>query len=160
MSDVAVSDLRDLLRRWSTGVAVVTTLDRDGAPVGKIANSFASVSLNPPLVLWCVDRASTQYDSWVSAAGYVVHVLGSGQQRLVSVFSRRGGDKFSTVSWRPGYAGMPLLDGASARFECRMWTTVDAGDHTVLLGRVVEVASADSPPLLVKQGQIACVEDI
>ncbi|GGM98286.1 flavin reductase [Terrabacter tumescens] len=145
--------LRRLLSRWTTGVAVITTVGRDGLPLGKAVNSFHSVSLDPPLVGWCVDVRSTRYDEWVEAPGYVVHVVSEGQADLVKRFARSGGDKFDGLDWEPGPFGMPLISEASVRLECQMWKQVEAGDHTYLIAEVIEVEDGPVSALLFHAGQ-------
>ncbi|WP_404388943.1 flavin reductase family protein [Humibacillus xanthopallidus] len=145
--------LRRLLSRWTTGVAVITTAGRDGVPLGKAVNSFHSVSLDPPLVGWCVDVRSTRYDEWVEAPGYVVHVVSEGQSDLVKRFARSGGDKFDGLNWEPGPFGMPLISEASVRLECQMWKQVEAGDHTYLIAEVIEVEDGPVSALLFHAGQ-------
>lgn len=154
VSTVDPAELRRMLTAWTTGVCVVTSSAQDGRPVGKAANSFHSVSLDPPLVGWCVDRASTHYSDWVAASGYVVHVLAEDQEDLVRRFATRGGDKFAGMDWSTGESGLPVLEGAALRLECAMWSTWPAGDHTYLVGEVQSVRRRACPPLVFHQGRI------
>jgi len=145
--------LRRQLARWTTGITVMTTAGRDRVPLGKCANSFHSVSLDPPIVGWCVDLGSTRYDEWLAAPGYVVHVLAEDQQHLVSRFARSGGDKFADLAYTSGPFGMPLLADCVLRIVCRTRETFAAGDHTYLLGDVLQVDERDHPPLLFHGGR-------
>lgn len=160
MSHIDPQSLRRHLSRWTTGVAVITTLDRHGVPLGKAANSFHSVSLDPPLVSWCVDIGSTRYDEWLGAPGYVVHVVSERQRDLVRTFASRGGDKFADVDWESGLFGMPLLDDVALRLECRMWKQVEAGDHTYLIAEVVHVDDRAHHPLLFHGGRTTTAHEL
>lgn len=145
--------LRSHLSKWTTGVAVITTIGPDGVPLGKAVNSFHSVSLEPPLVSWCVDVTSTRYADWLEAPGYIVHVIGEHQQDLVKTFARRGGDKFADIDWAAGLYGMPLIEDVSLRLECRMWKHLAAGDHTYLIAEVVDVDEQPHHPLIFHGGR-------
>lgn len=148
--------LRNHLARWATGVTVVTTSDRDGTPLGKAANSFHAVSLDPPLVAWCVDVASTRYAEWLAANAYAVHVLGDHQTDLVKRFAARGGDKFTGLEWTPGPLGVPLLDHAHLRVIVRVVDRHPAGDHTYLIGEVLDIEAGDQTnPLLFHAGHVS-----
>ncbi|MGJ3509912.1 flavin reductase family protein [Enemella sp. A6] len=149
-------ELRNHLARWATGVTVITAMDRAGVPLGKAANSFHAVSIAPPLVAWCVDVASTRYDEWLAAEHYAVHVLGIHQEDLVKRFSTRGGDKFDELEWTSGPGGTPLLDSAHLRVICRVVDRHPAGDHTYLIGEVLDIQSGDqTTPLLFHGGKIS-----
>lgn len=147
--------LRRLLARWTTGLAVVTTLDGDGAPLGKVVNSFQSVSLRPPLVSWWVDRDGPRHGTWIAAPGYVVHVLAHDQGDLLARFASRGTgtDPFAGVATTTGLLGMPLLSGATLRLECRTTDRLEAGDHTCLVGEVMGAAGSGAAPLLFHGGR-------
>lgn len=148
--------LRDHLARWATGVTVITTIDRDGAPLGKAANSFHTVSLTPPLVAWCVDVSSTRYDEWLATDAYAVHVLGDHQTDLVRRFAAKGGDKFTGLSWTPGPGGVPLIDRAHLRVVVRVTDRHPAGDHTYLIGEVIGIDAGDATnPLLFHGGKVS-----
>lgn len=152
--------LRRLLARWTTGISVMTTLTRDGEPVGKAANSFHSVSLDPPLVGWCVDVGSTRYAEWLAAPGYVVHILSAEQRGLVKRFAQRGGDKFTGIDWAPGRFGMPILRGASVRIQCRTWKQLEAGDHTYLVGEILEIDDGPAETILFHGGKPRTVAEL
>lgn len=148
--------LRNHLARWSTGVTVVTTTDRTGEPLGKAANSFHTVSLEPPLVAWCVDVASTRYTEWMATEAYAVHVLGDHQTDLVKRFAARGGDKFTGLEWSPGSYDLPLLEHAHLRVIVRVVDRHPAGDHTYLIGEVDSIEAGDqTAPLLFVDGKIS-----
>lgn len=141
---------RDALGRFATGVTVVTA--RDGAgPVGITANSFASVSLDPPLVLWCPAKSSSRFAAFAGARHFAIHVLGADQRDLAAHFVRHGRD-FAAVPFRDGPGGAPLLDHCLARFACRRMALHDAGDHVVIVGEVLGAAFRAGEPLVFSQG--------
>lgn len=127
--------LRDALGCFATGVTVVTTLDEAGQPVGLTANSFSSVSLGPPLILFCLARSSANVERFRQAAHFAINVLHIGQQPTSGVFARSG-DRFQDVAWEAWDTGVPILSGALASFECATDQIVEAGDHLVIIGRV------------------------
>lgn len=128
--------LRDALGCFATGVTVVTTLDEAGQPVGLTANSFSSVSLDPPLILFCLARSSTNVDRFRQAEHFAINVLHIGQQPTSGVFARSQADRFQDVAWETWDTGAPILSGALASFECKTEQIVEAGDHLVIIGRV------------------------
>jgi flavin reductase (DIM6/NTAB) family NADH-FMN oxidoreductase RutF len=128
--------LRDAFGAFMTGVTVVTAFGADGRPLGFTANSFASVSLSPPLLLVCIARTSRNYAAITSASGFAVNVLAEDQKEVSNIFARPVEDRFATVDWRPGPSGSPVFEGAAAWFDCAMERVVEAGDHAILLGRV------------------------
>jgi len=119
-----------------TGVTVVTTLDAAGAPRGFTANSFTSVSLEPPLLLVCLAKQSRSLATFTEAQGFAVNVLAEDQREISMTFARPGEDRFSGIGWHLGPQGSPVLDGVSAWFDCARHEVVDAGDHVILVGRV------------------------
>ena len=128
--------LRDALGRYATGVAVVTAREEgDGGPVGITINSFASVSLDPALVLWSAARTSARYRHFVAAQAYAIHVLRADQRSLADRFIRAD-QAFEDFPYRVNEAGVPLIEGTLARFECSAETRHEGGDHTILIGRV------------------------
>ena len=140
--------LRIAFGRFATGVAVVTTLAPDGAPVGLTVNSFNSVSLDPPLVLWGLMQRSALLPVFLESPRFAVNVLAAGQQALSDRFASRAEDRFAGVGWEPGGGGMPLLHDALARFECAVEHVFEAGDHLMFLGRVERFEHRDGDPLL------------
>jgi flavin reductase (DIM6/NTAB) family NADH-FMN oxidoreductase RutF len=141
---------RAALGRFATGVTVVTTHTPDG-PVGFTANSFASVSLDPPLVLWSPARASSRFAIFAQAAFYTIHVLGDAQAPLAARFLR-GGEGFAGLDVDLTPEGVPILPGALARFDCAPHATHDGGDHLIVVGRVLRATMRDGTPLVFSQG--------
>ncbi|WP_343563759.1 flavin reductase family protein [Kiloniella sp. b19] len=128
--------LRDAFGAFMTGVTVVTSYSADGKPLGFTANSFSSVSLDPPLLLVCLARSSSNYEAMTSAAGFAVNVLAEEQKDVSNTFASRVEDRFAAVSWKDGPNGSPVFEGVSAWFDCSMHQVVDAGDHAILIGEV------------------------
>lgn len=139
--------LRDAFGTFMTGVTVVTTLDPERGPLGFTANSFSSVSLDPPLLLVSIARSSANFDRFAGARGFAVNILSEGQKEVSSTFARPVEDRFAAVGWRPGPHGAPILDGVSAWFDCSLRQLVEAGDHAVLIGRVEAFEGTSRPGL-------------
>ena len=133
------ADLRAAFGKFPTGVTVVTALSGDGTPVGFTANSFTSVSLDPPLLLVCPARSLSSYPIFAACEHFAVNVLGEDQREISNRFAGRGEDRFSATDWRADAAGVPLIGGAIAQFSCRVHQRVEAGDHLILIGRITDV---------------------
>lgn len=147
--------LRDAFGQFATGITVVTTLDKDGKPIGLTANSFASVSLEPPLVSWCVDKQSTRFTEFAAAEHYTISVLTQEQQAISDLFAQRSWDDtvFDDVEWFGGPHGVPQLPDVGARFHCRTEHLYEGGDHLIIVGAVLEYDCDAQPPLLFSQGE-------
>lgn len=143
---------RHCLGQFATGVTVVTA-DAGGTPVGMTVNSFASVSLEPPLILWSIGAASRSYPAFAAAEHFAVNVLADDQIALSRHFSCSGEDKFATVSWRAGVTGSPILAGVAAVFECTKEAEHKGGDHLIIIGRVRRAAHFHRATLLFAQGR-------
>lgn len=140
-------DLRSFMRHWATGACVVTTATA-GKRAGLVVNSFTSVSLEPPLVSWCVDRSSTSFGIWMETDNFSVHLLGPGTAHHIPRFVQRGVDKFSGLELHAGTTGAPALPDVELRLDCRLWGRYEGGDHIIMVGRVHHIAQpeAGSPP--------------
>ncbi|KMK66733.1 flavin reductase family protein [Puniceibacterium sp. IMCC21224] len=141
---------RDALGRFGTGVTVVTCDTADG-PLGITANSFASVSLDPPLVLWAPAKTSSRYGFFAAAQDFAIHIMGAEQGPLCSGFARDG-TAFGNGDWERGPTGVPLLSGCLSRFECTKIAEHDGGDHTIVVARVTRVSTRPGAPLLFFSG--------
>lgn len=141
---------RDALGCYATGVTIVTCNNGDG-PLGITANSFASVSLSPPLVLWSPARASLRFQSFVEAEFYAIHVLGDRHKDQCRTFASEGGN-FSELDWQTGDNGVPLIEGCLARFECRQHAVHDGGDHAIVVGQVIRATIEEGSPLVFARG--------
>ncbi|WNZ55475.1 flavin reductase family protein [Microbulbifer sp. MKSA007] len=144
--------LRDTLGHFATGVTVITTQDTNDQPAGMTANSFNSVSLDPALVLWSIDKQSMGYKAFTTREHFAVHILRADQQHVSNLFAGRGADKFGQVNWYEGPNGIPRLEECAAYFHCRRAQCIDGGDHTILLGEVLEFAAFGGEPLVFHQG--------
>lgn len=150
--------LRHALGAFATGVAVVTAMGPDG-PHGLTVNSFASVSLDPPLVLWSLDRRSHSLRVFETAPSFAVHVLGAHQEALARLFARPGADRFTGLTLESGLDGAPLLPDCVAAFECRRVAAHDGGDHVVFVGRIARYRSDERPPLVFSRGRFGGFAD-
>lgn len=143
---------RDALGQFATGVTVVTCRS-GGGPLGITANSFTSLSLDPPLVLWAPARASRRYAAFEAAENFAVNVLSTTQHDLCHHFAGGDGFDFEGVDWDDGLQGVPLIRNCLARFECTRHAIHDGGDHAIIVGRVVAVQVIEGEPLLFSKGR-------
>lgn len=146
---------RNALGSFTTGVTIITATAPDGTPVGLTANSFNSVSLDPPMVLWSLAKTSLSVDAFNQAKHWNVHVLSQDQQDLSNTFASRGEKKFEHIILDAGISDAPLIPDCSARFQCRNMVTHDGGDHLIYIGEVLSFDQQSLPPLVFQQGQYA-----
>jgi len=144
---IDIAEFRRALGAFVTGVTVVTTIQPDGSPRGFTANSFTSVSLDPPLILICIAKTASSYAVFSKTRHFAVSVLAEDQKSVSGVFASKAPDKFAQVAWRARVTGAPVMDGAAASFDCATHDVVDAGDHIILIGRVVDFVHTASSPL-------------
>lgn len=149
---------RRCLGRFATGVTVVTCTDRDGEHYGMTVNSFSSVSLEPPLVLWNIAKVSRSLDAFLAAEHFGVNVLAREQKGLSRHFAGSDPDLFADIPHGASDNGVPRLDGSIAWFECRTEATHDCGDHHIIIGEVTDFAAADGEPLLFFRGEYADID--
>jgi flavin reductase (DIM6/NTAB) family NADH-FMN oxidoreductase RutF len=143
---------RQVLGHFTTGVTVITAATDEG-PVGLAVGSFASVSLDPPLVGFFPDKTSSSWPRIEAAGAFCVNVLGGDQEEVCRRFASKGDDKFAGLGWKPARSGAPLLDGVIAWIDCDIESVTDAGDHHFVLGRVRDLAvEHDGAPLLFFRG--------
>ena len=140
--------LRACLGRFATGVTVVTCCDRDGHPCGITANSFSSVSLEPPLVLWNIAKVSNSLDAYLEAEHFAINVLTADQRSVSEHFARSDHTRFQGVDYAVSEDGAPILADTLAIFECRTHEIHDCGDHFIIIGEVTAFRSNDRDPLL------------
>ncbi|MFN3936731.1 MAG: flavin reductase family protein [Gemmobacter sp.] len=143
---------RDALGAFPTGVTVISCVGTDGLPVGITANSFASLSLDPPLILWSPAKASTRHAHFCAARHFSVHVLGADQAAFAARFSR-GGEGFHGLAPQSNAEAVPVLADPLVRFDCRTEALHDAGDHTIVVGRVLRVLHRAGDPLVFARGR-------
>jgi flavin reductase (DIM6/NTAB) family NADH-FMN oxidoreductase RutF len=145
-------DFRNALGTFGTGVTIVTAMAADGKPYGVTCNSFASVSLNPPLVLWSLGMFSQGLATFQNASHFTVNVLSVAQEDLAMRFSKSSDDKFTGVEWKPGLGNAPIIAGCVASFQCRAANRYYGGDHVIFLGAVEAYAYNKQEPLLFARG--------
>ncbi|WP_315927376.1 flavin reductase [Mesorhizobium sp. SP-1A] len=145
---------RHCLGQFGTGVTVITT-QTSGRRFGVTANSFAAVSLDPPLVLWSIKRTSRSFEAFQTADHFAINILGSNQIDISQSFSSQEDDKFAGVDWSPGKTGMPLIAGSIGTLECKIETRHEGGDHIIIVGRVLHFERNPGDALLFSQGRYA-----
>ena len=139
---------RRVLSNFAAGVTIVTTVDAERRPHGLTATAFTSVSLDPPLVLVCIDKKAETFAQFAPAGVFAVNFLALDQQDLSQRFAKHGGEKFNGVGWRSGVLGTPLIDGAIGYVECRIKHAYEGGDHIIYVGEIESADANDAPPLL------------
>lgn len=145
-------ELRRVLGSFATGVAVVTTVGEGGTPVGLTVNSFNSVSLDPPLVLWSLSLDAPSLTAFRTHEHFAVNILAEGQEELCTQFATPSDDKFAGVEFMAGVAGVPLLKGVAAHIECRTHARYPGGDHEIHLGEILSLRAEDRSPLVIHRG--------
>lgn len=148
---------RRALGNFATGVTVVTAATASGRKVGVTANSFNSVSLDPPLILWSIDKRSNSHEVFEEASHFAVNVLAADQIDLSNNFARPKDDRFAEIEFEPGEGGSPVFADCSARFHCEKFQQVDGGDHWIMIGKVVAFDDFGRSPLLYHQGAYSMV---
>lgn len=149
-------DFRNALGKFPTGVTIITTKNESGELIGMTASSFNTVSLNPPLILWSIDKGARSLPSFGEGHHFAVHVLSEHQQDLSNTFATKSDDKFAGIDVTFGIAEVPLLPEFSARFQCVCQHEYDGGDHVILVGRVLDYETADcNSPLVFHSGSYA-----
>jgi flavin reductase (DIM6/NTAB) family NADH-FMN oxidoreductase RutF len=152
-------ELRRLMGQFATGVTIITTRDDTGRPYGLTANAFTSLSLDPPLVLICIDRKAETFSHFYTARAFVVNILTEGQTDLSTRFAKSGGFKFEGLAYETNASGVPILDGTLAHLECALTETHEAGDHVIHVGQVENFAIRGGRPLLFFQGRYRQLTD-
>lgn len=153
MTEFSGRQFRNALGRFATGVTVVTTMT-DNGPLAMTVNSFASVSLDPPLVLWSPARKSDRFEAFEAASHFAIHILAREQETL-SIRFAAAGDDFEGVEFEPGLGGSPVLPNCAAVFECRHAAGYDGGDHLIVVGEVLRISEREAEPLLYYRGAYA-----
>jgi flavin reductase (DIM6/NTAB) family NADH-FMN oxidoreductase RutF len=143
---------RSVLGHFATGVTIITAMDRD-EPVGMAANSFTSLSLDPPLILFCVAHTSSTWPRIEAAGTFAVNILGEDGEALCQLFATKGADRFASTPWRVGVSGAPVLEEAIAYLDCRFEAEHPGGDHKIIVGRVLDLDMREGArPLLFYRG--------
>lgn len=147
-------EFRNALGNFATGVTIITAKGPNGELVGVTANSFNSVSLEPPLVLWSIDKGSPSLPILENSSHFCVHILNENQGEECMTFAKSGTDKFATVKYGEGLGGAPLLEGCLARFECKNVVHHEGGDHMIIVGEVERYETNEGEPLTFFRGQL------
>ena len=148
-------NLRNVLSKFATGVTVVSTIDCDGKPIGMTANSFTSVSLDPPLVLWSIGINQPSYDAFLKAKGYSVSILSKDQKDICDLFSSPVENKFSDIDYTLTDNGFPIIQKSLAWFDCLKWNNYPGGDHEILVGEIKNFYADENDPLIFWNGSLA-----
>jgi 3-hydroxy-9,10-secoandrosta-1,3,5(10)-triene-9,17-dione monooxygenase reductase component len=153
-------NFRRALGHFCTGVTVIAAVSDDGEPVGFACQSFAALSLDPPLVLFCPGKAARTWPVIEAVGTFCVNVLAHDQRYVSAVFGKAGADKFASIEWQPAPSGAPLLRGALSWIDCTVESVLDGGDHWIVVGRVHALGEADDArPLLFYRGAYTATEE-
>lgn len=153
-------DLRNALGCFATGVTIITTVDEQGAPIGITANSFTSLSLDPPLVLFCLDINSNSFEAFHRNRHFAVNVLAEDQKELSSQFARSSEDKWNGVEFRTWETGCPVFERCIANLECEIDSIFEGGDHVIIVGKVTQMRyeEGDCRPLIFYRGRYGQID--
>jgi flavin reductase (DIM6/NTAB) family NADH-FMN oxidoreductase RutF len=158
-ADVSASNLREVMSHYLTGVTIVTITKPDGTPYGLTVNSFNSVSLAPPLILWSLDNKNSNLGLFENTAGFAINIMAADQADLCRRFAGKDSDRFVGVDWTFGTSGQPLITHALAHIECRPWQTYAGGEHTIFVGEVLLAQHvSDRPAAAFFKGQLGHYE--
>jgi flavin reductase (DIM6/NTAB) family NADH-FMN oxidoreductase RutF len=149
---VSKDEFRTALSRFVSGVTVVTTVGEDDRPAGITVSAFSSLSLEPPLVLACIDKRASLHDCLTEGKHFAVNILAHDQEHLSRRFASKDQDRFDGAGYREGVSGAPLLEGALAYIECRVVHVYPGGDHTIVVGEVEATSGGDHKPLAYFRG--------
>ena len=152
-------ELRRAFGTFVTGVTVVTTRDRDGTPRGMTANSFTSVSLDPPLLLVCIGKAASSFPAFAETDCFAVNLLHENQTEVSATFASKSADKFGAVDFDHIHTGAPVLTDSLTWFDCTVHNRVDAGDHLILIGQVHAFATRPATPLGFCRGRYVSIAE-
>lgn len=149
--------LRQTLSCFPTGVAIATTVSREGVPIGVTISSFNSVSMDPPLVLWSLASNAGSRDEYLAHKGFAINILASDQVGICRLFAGPERDRFQSLDWAEGLYGLPVIAGCAAILECSTYAVHDGGDHDIMVGKVENHSSTDHTPLLFAKGKLGAM---
>ncbi|MEG0450761.1 MAG: flavin reductase family protein [Lysinibacillus sp.] len=149
-----ITAFKQALGNYPTGVTVVTTFNENNEPIGLTVNSFASVSINPLLILWSIDKNTKSYNEFMVATKFAVNILASEQAAICNLFASKVPDRFSQVAWETSAHQLPVLQETLSVLQCEKAQAIDAGDHTIFIGHVIQIDNADKQPLLYHQRKV------
>lgn len=144
---------------YPTGVTVVTTFDKQNNPIGLTVNSFASVSLDPLLILWSIDKKSSSYPVFLEVEKFAVNILAEDQAEICNLFASKVADRFSQCKWGTSERQLPLIAGSLSHLECKTVNRVDAGDHIIFIGEVIHIHNEEKDPLLYHRRSIGAIPE-
>lgn len=145
---IDIEKYKELLGNYPTGVNVVTTIKNDNTPIGLTINSFASVSLNPSLILWSLDKNNYSLEIFKKAKYFAVNILASGQKSIAQLFSKKEVNRFANCSWRLSEYNLPIINDTVGYLECETYEIIEAGDHFIIIGKVIIMHNSNKEPLL------------
>ena len=154
-----VASFKEAMGNYPTGVTVVTAYDADKKPMGLTVNSFASVSLEPLLILWSIDKRVSTYSDFLSTEKFSVNILAEDQSDLCTLFSSRVADRFSQCDWKESDLQLPVLSNTLAVLQCKTVQQIEAGDHTILIGEVLDIQNESKEPLLYHRRNIGAIPE-
>jgi flavin reductase (DIM6/NTAB) family NADH-FMN oxidoreductase RutF len=157
MNNESALSFKQIMGSYPTGVTVITTVDDHGKPYGLTVNSFASVSLDPILVSWCIDLKSSSLEAFKEADSFAVHVLAAEQEEVCWAFAGKDPDRFSKVNWTLSDNNLPVIPGSFGIMECKKVQQIDAGDHIVFIGEVVNIENENKEPMLYFRRKVGMV---
>lgn len=150
---------KDLMGSYPTGVTIVTTVDNFGNPAGLTVNSFASVSLAPLLILWSIDRKASSYNVFAACDKFAVHILAEDQKEACWSFAGKERDRFSKVKWSLSEHNLPIIAETFGVMQCKCIQRVEAGDHTILIGEVMDLDKNDKNPMLYFRRHVGAIPE-
>ena len=155
---VSIAELRDVMRCYLTGVTIVTVAGTNKIPYGLTVNSFNSVSLSPPLILWSLDKRNDKLSLFRNAEGFAVNIMSADQLALCQKFAAAENDRFAGCDWCFGPFGQPVLNQSLASLECKPWAEYDGGDHTIFVGEVMSIKQNEGEAAAFYKGKLGHYE--
>ena len=154
-----IERFKQAMGNYPTGVTVVTAFDENNKPMGLTVNSFASVSLEPLLILWSINDGAGSYKDFLKTEKFAVNILASDQADLCTLFSSKVEDRFAECDWKKSELNLPILSESLAVLQCKVFKKVDAGDHTILIGEVLDIHNEEKEPLLYHRRTIGAIPE-
>ncbi len=154
-----IERFKQAMGNYPTGVTVVTAFDENNEPMGLTVNSFASVSLEPLLILWSINNGAGSYNDFLKTDKFAVNILASDQADLCTLFSSKVEDRFGVCDWEKSELNLPVLAGSLATLQCKVYKKVDAGDHTIMIGEVLDIHNEEKEPLLYHKRTIGAIPE-
>ncbi|WP_269052653.1 flavin reductase family protein [Sporosarcina sp. G11-34] len=151
------AEFKKALGNYPTGVTVVTTFDKQNNPIGLTVNSFASVSLDPLLILWSIDKKSGSYPVFLEVEKFAVNILAEDQARICNLFASKVENRFSQCKWEESERQLPLIANSLSQLECKVVEKIEAGDHIIFIGEVLHIHNEDKDPLLYHRRSVGAI---